>query len=244
VSAPCILRTAIGRFRPRTALEKIDELALMSLPYSVEVFFASMAQYNHFWFPGTILAVLLLLVAFALVARPNSSRIVGALLAVSWVWVGAAHQLQHMATLNFMAPIYGIAWIVEGVLIAFTCTVLGRLRFRFGGDFRGWTGLGLAVFGLFGYPLVALLLGISWRALPLAGMAPDPTVIFTAGILVATRERPPLHLFVIPLGWAGVAAMSAYLLNFPLDYAVSVAVLAAAVLAIRMRMRSTIGSPT
>ena len=222
----------------------------MSLPYTVEVFFASMAQYNRLWFPGDIFVVLLVLVAFALVARPRSgctgisARIVGALLAASWVWVGAAHQLQHMATLNFMAPIYGIAWIVQGVLIAFTCTVLGRVRFRFGGDVRGWTGLALAVFGLFGYPLVVLSLGFGWRALPLAGMAPDPTVIFTAGILAATRERPPLHLFVLPLGWAGVAAVSAYLLSFPLDYAVPVAVLTAAALAIRMRIRRTTSSPT
>lgn len=219
----------------------------MSLPYSVEVFFASMAQYNDFWFPVTILVVLMVLVAFALVARGctgNSARIVGALLAASWVWVGTAYQLQHMATLNFMAPVYGIAWIVEGVLIAVTCTVLGRLRFRFGGNVRGWTGLGLALFGLFGYPLVVLLLGFSWRALPLAGMAPDPTAIFTAGILVAARDRPPLHLFVIPLGWAGVEALSAYLLSFPLDYAVPVAVLTAAVLAVRMYRRSAAGPPT
>jgi hypothetical protein len=183
----------------------------LSLPYTVEVFFASMAQYNRLWFPEAILAVLLMLVAFALVARPmsgragNSARLVGALLAAAWVWVGTAHQLQHMATLNFMAPIYGGAWIVQGGLIALTCAVLGRVRFRFGGDVRGWTGLALAVFGLFGYPLVVLSLGYDWRALPLVGMAPDPTAIFTAGILAATHERPPLHLFVLPLGWAGVA---------------------------------------
>ena len=216
----------------------------MSLPYSVEVYFASMAQYNRLWFPEAIIVVLLVLVAFALVAQPlsgrkgNSARLVGAILAAAWVWVGGAHQLQHMATLNFMAPIYGGAWIVQGGLIAFTFTVLGRVRFRFGGDVRGWTGLALAVFGLFGYPLVVLSLGYGWRALPLAGMAPDPTAIFTAGILAAARERPSLHLFVLPLGWAGVAAVSAYLLSFPLDYAVPVAVLAATALAIRVCMRS------
>ncbi len=220
----------------------------MSLPYTVEVFFASMAQYNRLWFPEAILAVLLMLVAFALVARPlsgragNSARLVGALLAAAWVWVGTAHQLQHMATLNFMAPIYGVAWIVQGGLIALTCTVLGQVRFRFGSDVRGLTGLALAVFGLFGYPLVVLSLGYGWRALPLAGMAPEPTVIFTAGILAAARERPPLHLFILPLGWAGVAAVSAYLLSFPLDYAVPAAVLGSAALAIRMRLRSTTDS--
>ncbi|MDP2619684.1 MAG: DUF6064 family protein [Hyphomicrobiales bacterium] len=219
----------------------------MSLPYTVEVFFASMAEYNRLWFPEALLAVVLMPVAFALAVRPLpgragvSARLAGALLAAAWVWVGWAHQLQHMAILNFMAPVYGSAWIVQGGLIALTCAVLGRVRFRFGGGVRGWTGLALALFGLIGYPIVVLLLGYGWRSVPLAGMAPDPTAIFTAGFLAAARERPPLHLFVLPLGWAGVAAVSAYLLGFPLDYAVAAAVLAAAALATHSHMRDTIG---
>lgn len=217
----------------------------MMLPYTVEVFFASMEEYNRAWFPLPIVAPLLALAAFALAVRPLpgrpavSARLVGALLAVAWVWVGWAHQLQHMAGLNFMAPIYGWAWIAQGALIALSCTVIGRARFRFVGDLRGWTGLALALFGLLGYPLAVLSLGYGWRGVPLVGTAADPTAIFTAGLLAAARERPPLHLLVLPVGWAGVAAVSAYLLGFPLDYAVAVAVFLAAALAIWGRVRTT-----
>ena len=211
----------------------------MLLPYTVEVFFASMAQYNGSWFPVALLAEVLALVAFGLVLRPlpgragPSARLVGALLATAWVWVGVAHQLQHMATLNFLAPVYGVVWIVQGGLIALICTFLGRMRFGFEGGLRNWIGLGLAVFGLLGYPLAVLLLGYGWGALPLVGTAPGPTAIFTAGLLLTARERPPLYLLLLPLGWAGVAAVSAYLLKFPLDYTVSAAVVAAAALALR-----------
>ncbi len=211
-----------------------------SLPYSIEVFFAAMAEYNRLWFPEAGLLVLAMAVVFALAARPlprrpeASARLVGALLAAAWVWVGAAHQMQHMATLNFLAPIYGRAWIVQGALIALSCTILGRVRFRFSGDTRGRTGLVLALFGLIGYPLAVLSLGYDWRAVPLAGLAPEPTAIFTAGILAAARARngahPPVHLFVLPLGWAGVAGVSATLLDFPLDYTVPVAAVAATAL--------------
>lgn len=212
----------------------------LSLPYSIEIFFASMAEYNRLWFPEAGLLVLAMVVVFALAARPlprrpeTSARLVGAVLAASWVWVGAAHQMQHMATLNFLAPIYGYAWIIQGALIALSCTILGRVRFRFGGDARGWVGLVLALFGLIGYPLAVLSLGYDWHAVPLAGLAPEPTAIFTAGVLAAARGRnvahPPVHLFVLPLGWAGVTGVSAYLLGFPLDYTVPVAAVAAAAL--------------
>ena len=213
----------------------------MLLPYDVEVFFASMAQYNQRWFPAALLGLLLALVALVLAARPlpgreiASARLVGALLAATWVWVGAVYQLQHMATLNFMAPVYGVAWIAQGVLIGLTCTVLGRVRFRFGGDVRGRAGLALSLFALLGYPLLLLGLGSGWQALPLVGTASEPTAVFTAGVLLTARERPPLHLFVLPLAWAGVVGVSAYLLDFALDYAVSAAILVALALALRPR---------
>ena len=216
-------------------------MAGFELPYTAEVYFAAMAEYHVALFPAVVVAALLPVVALALALRPPtgreglSARIVGALLAAVWVWVGAVHQLQVMAGLNFMAPVYGIAWIVQGALIVVTCTLLGRVRFRVAGDVRGWIGLALALIGLVAYPLAALALGADWRGLPLAGTAPDPTAVFTAGLLLTARERPPLHLFVLPLGWAGVAAVSAYLIDFPLDYVVPAAVLAAAALAIRAR---------
>ena len=220
----------------------------MEMPYTVEVFFAAMAEYNRAWFPLPIFALLLAFAAFALAVRPLpgrpalSGRLVGAILAASWLWVGWAHQLQHMAGLNFMAPVYGWVWIIQGVLIALTCAAPGRVRFRFVGDLRGWTGLALALFGLLGYPLAVLALGHGWRGVPLVGMAPDPTAIFTAGVLAAARERPPLHLFVVPVGWAGVAAFSAYLLGFPLDYAVAVAVVIGTAMAVGARLRAPAAS--
>ena len=148
---------------------------MRSLPYSIEAFFAVMEQVNQFWFPAVIVAAGLMLIAVFLITQPpsaalaNSSRTVGGILAVSWVWVGAVHQLEHMADLNFMAPVYGTAWIVQGVLIAFTCVLRARVRFSVRGSNRGWVGLGIALFGLFVYPAAVLLVGVDWRAVPLAG---------------------------------------------------------------------------
>ena len=203
----------------------------MSLPYTIEVFFASMALYNDAVFPAPSIAALLAVVAVGLVLRPFPDRdrvtggLIGTVLAIFWIWVGALHQLRHMAELNFMAPIYGYAWMIQGGLIA-AASLSGRLRWSYTGDIRHRAGLGIALFGLFGYPLVVLLLGYDWRSLPIAGTAPAPTAILTAGLLLLARERPPCILFVIPFCWAGVTTFSAYKLDFILDFSVPAAVLA------------------
>lgn len=214
----------------------------MTLPYSVEVFFTLMAQYNGANFPAGPLGVVLALALLLLVVQPHllpiagRDRMIAVLLSAAWIWVGMLHQLDMMATLNFMAPYYGFAWIVGGLLIGLSGTVFGHVRFGFPQQLRGWVGAALALFGAFGYPLIVLLLGYGWAALPLVGTAPDPTAIFTVGMLLMVRDRTPLHLLLIPLAWGGVAAASAYLLRFPLDYSVTVAVLAACALAIRQRV--------
>jgi hypothetical protein len=217
----------------------------MMLPYSIEALFAAMAEINAAWFPAPLLAVLLALAAVALVLRPfagrtrMTARIVGALLAAAWVFVGTVYQIRGMATLNFLAPIYGGVWIIEGALIATVFAVCGRSDFRFEGDLRGRVGLALALFGLAGYPLVVLALGDGWWALPVVGIAAEPTVIFTAGFLVAARDRPPLFLLAVPLAWSGVAAVQANLLRFPLDYTVPLSVLVVAALVLRARFCRT-----
>lgn len=207
----------------------------MELPYSIEVFFAAMARYNaeHLSAVGLNLALSLAAVGLALWRRadePQADRTIGAVLAVGWIWVGAVHQLGLMADLNFMASVYGPVWILEGALLALVSLIRPQVRFRFAGDGVAWGGLVVALLGLAAYPLAIVALGFDWRAVPLAGSAPHPTVLLTAGLL-ALAGGPRwlrLGLMVLPLAWGGVAALAASLLAFPLDYAVTAAVAAAA----------------
>lgn len=210
----------------------------MMLPYTTEVWFAALAEYHVTWFPGPALMMLAAVSAFVAGLRggPAGARAAFWFLAALWIWVGAVHQILHMANLDFMAPVYGGAWIAGGVLFA-AYAVLGRdTRLNFTGDARGHAALALVLLGLIAYPLAGLALGYGWRSVPLAGAAPDPTAIVTAGMVLALRG-PPLWLFVPPLLWAVVAGVSAYLLGFPLFYAASAAVTVALGLALRDRMR-------
>jgi len=206
----------------------------VELPYSAEVYFALLAEYNRASFPAAVLGPALGLAVLAWIwtgSPPGRARRaaggIAALLAAAWAWVGWAHQLRYMAELDFLAPSYGAAWLAQAALFALLAARPGTLAFGFRGDLRGLAGLTVALLGLVGYPLALLSLGQDWRALPLVGAAPNPTALFTVGLLLAMRERPPRILFVIPLAWAVVAATSAYLLRFPLDYAVGAAIAAA-----------------
>jgi hypothetical protein len=210
----------------------------MTLPYTTEVWFAALAEYHATWYPGPVLMTLAAVSAFVAALRggPAGGRAAFLFLAAMWIWVGAVHQILHMTNLNFMAPLYGGAWIAGGVLFAAYAGFGRDTRLIFTGDARGQAALALVVLGLIVYPLAGLALGYGWRSVPLAGAAPDPTAILTAGTILALR-RPPLWLFVPPLLWAVVAGVSAYLLDFPLAYASPAAAVGALGLAARARMR-------
>lgn len=210
----------------------------MMLPYTTEVWFAALAEYHATWFPGPVLMMLAAVSAFVAGFRggPAGGRAAFWFLAALWFWVGAVHQILHMASLDFMAPVYGGAWIAGGVLFAAYAGFRRDTRLIFTGDAQGQAALALVLLGLIAYPLAGLALGYGWQSVPLAGAAPDPTAILTAGMVLALR-RPPLWLFVPPLLWAVVAGISAWLLGFPLFYAVPAAVTVALGLALRDRMR-------
>jgi hypothetical protein len=213
----------------------------MMLPYTIEVFFAAMARYNADHAGLVALLAGLSMAAFAgavLGTRaPWHDRAVGAVLAAGALMCGWAHQSGMMADLNFLAGVYGPVWVVQGGLLAGTLALKPRLRFAAGVDRARLGGLAIAGVGLIGYPLALFAVGVAPASLPLAGSAPDATAILIAGLLAAAQGPRWLRLglMLVPLGWGGVAAASAYLLGFPADAMVPLAVLAAATLTLMDR---------
>jgi hypothetical protein len=164
-----------------------------------------------------------------------ADRFIALILGAGWILSGAGQQLTFMRDLDFLAVWYAAGLIVQGVLLAVVGGALGRLHWRFASDRLGHVGAALAVAGLLLHPVAILATGREPSAVPLAGTTPDATAIVTAGLLLAVRSAPPLFLFVIPLAWAGVAAVSGYLLGFWPDYLVAAAVAIALAVTIRQR---------
>lgn len=207
----------------------------LALPYDVEIVFAAMARWHVAWLPAPLVGVAFAVVALVLTWRPlvgrrARDRLIGLILAAFALWVGAVHQLRLMATFDFMAPLYGGVWLVQAAATVALVVARPRLRFRATG-----AGLGLAALALVGYPLAVVAMRYGWPAAPLVGTAPDPTAVFTAALVATARGRARFALLVVPLAWAGVAALSAVLLGFALDGAVAAAILAAIALAFARR---------
>src|SRR5687768_16253137 len=99
------------------------------LPFTTEILFSSFEQYNRALWPLPMVAPALALVILALALRPvrHGDRPVGALLALAWLWVGLGYFILHFAAFDFVAPIYGVLFILQGLLVAWSAVVRGRL---------------------------------------------------------------------------------------------------------------------
>jgi hypothetical protein len=210
------------------------------LPFTADILFASFGQYNRPLWPAQILVWLLGLAALLATFRPmrGGDRAVATLLSAAWLWTGVAYHMLHFATINFMAPLYGAVFVLEGLLLAWAGVARGKLAFRFHADVAGWAGLAFAVAALALWPLADLLTGQGWPGVRLPGLAPAPTALFTLGLLLLTQGRTPIHLLVIPVVWALVAGATAWILAIPQDLALPAAGLGGLALALWRNRRA------
>jgi hypothetical protein len=188
------------------------------LPFTAEILFSSFEQYNRALWPAPILAVVVALAIILLSLRPVrlGDRAIATLLAAAWLWIGVGYFYLHVAAIDFAAPAYGLFFVLQGLLLAWTGVVRGSLAFRFRAELSGWCGLALAIVAA-AWPLADGLSGHGWLSARVVGLAPGPTAAFTLGMLLLTAGRTPLRLAVIPLLWTLVAGARAWLLLIPQD---------------------------
>ncbi|MDP1566899.1 MAG: DUF6064 family protein [Polaromonas sp.] len=122
-------------------------------------------------------------------------------LAAIWAWVAWAFLWERYATINWAAQYVAVAFAVQAVLLA-GMALRPRLTHPPQGAVARGAGALLAAAGL-SYPLLGLALGRPWGQAEAFGMAPEPTALFTLGLLLllgqpSTRTGRAL-LFYIPL---------------------------------------------
>ena len=132
---------------------------------------------------------------------PRLHRAAAIALGLAWGAVAYAFFVRHYASINWAAPAFAGAFVIEAVLLAFLATAARTSS-------RRLAGLALIAFGLAVQPLIGpLLLGRPWMQIEVFGMAPDPTVTVTLGALsLWPRTRWSLLLWPIPLAWCAVGA--------------------------------------
>jgi hypothetical protein len=70
------------------------------------------------------------------------------------------------------------------------------------------------VYALAIHPLIAPLSGRPWTQAEIFGLAPDPTVIATLGVLVAAA-RPNWLLLILPLLWCIISGLTLWTMESP-----------------------------
>jgi hypothetical protein len=217
----------------------------MSLPFTIEQFLSVFERYNRAIAPVHVLAYALGLAALVLACRGGrgAARVVLGILAIFWVFNGAAYHLAFFRAVNPAAAAFGAVFIAQGALYALAAARAEPLAFRFHAGPRQVVALGLAAYALVVYPILGAAAGHGYPRAPMFGVAPCPTTIFTFALLLLAEGAVPARLFVIPFLWSLLGVSAAAQLGIREDYGLAVAGIAGTAMLVAGRRRAAVAHP-
>ena len=158
------------------------------MPFSVDAFFAVFGAYNAAIWPLQIVAYLAGLVVLAMVFRPSAAadRVILLILAAMWLVNGVGYHLLHFASINPAARVFAALFVLEAVLLG-AAAFRSRDRVVFDAERgpRSWLAAALILFAMLLYPALGFLFDHRYPEVPMFGVAPCPTTVFTIGVLLA-----------------------------------------------------------
>ena len=194
------------------------------LLFSPRTYYRLFELYNAELWPAQMLTVGLGLALWLALwqGRAGAPRAACALIGAAWLWVAWAFHWQRFAGINWAATWYAVAFALQGALLwAVAAIGTGDRGAAPSGRARG-LGLALLLMGLIAPPALGALLGRPWQQAEVFGLAPDPTVLGTLGVLLIVQPRPTPRaralawlLWPIPLLWCGVTGMTLATLHAP-----------------------------
>src|SRR5215470_1920962 len=168
----------------------------------VQQFFAMFAQANADVWPMQVVWYALAIGAMSLAVRPirGSSRLIAGFLAAYYLWLAIVFFGIYYTPLNDHSPAYAAMFALGGALFLVAGVISQDLEFQPKWDLPGVIGGVFMVYAL-AYPVIDALIGHYFPAAPVLGLAPCPSAIFTAGLLLWTRPGMPMYVLVVPLVW-------------------------------------------
>jgi hypothetical protein len=188
------------------------------MPFTLHEFLQIFAEYNEAIWPlqNVWIALALALIVAAFLPSRIRPGIIPIGLAVLWTWMGTVYQLLFFRKINPAATAFGVAFLLQAVLLLSWALQAKNLSFRPHHTPRAWAGAGLLVFALVIYPKLATAFGHFYPARPTFGL-PCPTTITTLGLLLWAAPAPPWHVWTIPLLWSAIGGSAAFLLGMRED---------------------------
>jgi hypothetical protein len=168
----------------------------------VQQFFAMFAQANTAVWPMQVVWYALAIAAMALAIRPfrGSSRLIAGFLAAYYLWLGIIFFGIYYRPLDDNSPAFAVMFALGGALFLLAGVIRQDLEFQPRWDLLGAVG-GIFMLYALAYPVIDALTGHHFPAAPVFGVAPCPSAIFTAGLLLWTRPQMPMYVLVVPLIW-------------------------------------------
>ncbi len=175
----------------------------MKLPFSTEQFLNIFGTYNQSVWPLQILFNLFAILCVYYVYRnsKHSGKIISAILALFWLWMGIVYHFAFFSQINKAAYVFGIIFIIQALLIIYYGPLKQKLDFAFGRNIYSYTGAVLITFALIIYPMLGYFFGHIYPMSPTFGL-PCPTTIFTFGFLLFLKGKIPVQLLIIPFLWS------------------------------------------
>lgn len=186
------------------------------LLFSPRTYYRLIERYNLAVWPAQVLTIGLGLCVLGTLRRPTPvrSRVIAAVLAAVWIWVAWAFVWRRYAGINWAAAYFVWLFVLEAALLGWIGGVRGALSLRAGADAGAAIGVALFAFAVAVYPVLAPLTGRGWRPAEVFGLAPDPTVIGTLGILLLA-EPPRRELLVAPILLAAISGATLWAMGSP-----------------------------
>jgi hypothetical protein len=199
------------------------------LPFTREQFFAVFSDYNEAVWPAQAVLYVIALVAVGVAFRRtrNASRVVLAVLALLWAWMGVVYHAGFFAVINPAAGIFAAAFVVQAGLFAYLAAGAKQGAIAPRWNLAGFTGAVLIATGLVVYPILSVLGGHDYPAQPTFGL-PCPTTIYTLGLMLWLNGMPRYGQ-VMPILWVIPGTIAAVQLGVREDLLLSVSLVAYAV---------------
>ena len=113
----------------------------MKTPFTADQFLDNIKNYNQAVFPMQIVFYLISFFVIYLVLKPSSKsdKIISWLIAFLWLWMGIVYHLVFFTTINKAAYLFGIVFILQGILFLILGIFKSKLSFKFHSQRKFWT---------------------------------------------------------------------------------------------------------
>ena len=177
----------------------------MELPFTVDQFLSVFEQYNTAIWPGQVLAYVLGVACLVLAARqsPVCDRLISAILALFWLWIGVVYHMVYFSHINQAAWAFGALFVAQAIIFLVVGVFHHGIAYRFRFNAYGVVGALLFLYAMLIYPLLGASLGHGYPRGPMFGVASCPATIFTLGLILwACNGRLPRYVVAIPFIWS------------------------------------------